>query len=169
MIIDISGILKELGGRMPLECELDLSGAEFLGEKYSFEKPVKVNGSVSNNGKSFILSAKCSAEVKTRCARCLKEITVSVDFVLDENLVRSGGEEVTDEDVIVFEGTGFELDEIVLDDFLMQVGGRYLCSEDCRGLCPKCGADLNEGDCGCSYTDIDPRWAGLLDIMNKEN
>ena len=47
----------------------------------------------------------------------------------------------------------------------MNLPGRFLCSEDCKGLCPKCGADLNLGDCGCDKEDIDPRWADLQKIM----
>ena len=168
MTINISGIFKELGGKMPVECELDLSEVDFLGGMYEFTEPVKVSGTVSNNGKSFILRADCNAKVKTSCARCLKDIIVPVSFGVDENLIRDDGEEIVDEDVIVFEGNGFELDEIILNAFLMNVSGRYLCSEDCKGLCPKCGADLNEGECDCPE-DIDPRWAGLLDIMNDEN
>ena len=50
----------------------------------------------------------------------------------------------------------------------MNVEGKYLCSEDCKGLCQHCGADLNEGDCGCSQENIDPRWAALVDIIEKD-
>ena len=49
----------------------------------------------------------------------------------------------------------------------MNVEGKYLCSEDCKGLCSTCGADLNEGECGCSKGNIDPRWSQLLDIMKN--
>ena len=169
MTIDISDILKELGGRMSVNCEVNLSDVDFMGDNYHFISPVKINGTISNNGESFILTAQCSAKVKTHCARCMRSIVVDVDFPLNENLIQDRGEEITDDDVIVFDGTSFDLDDIVLDDFLMNTSGHYLCSEDCKGLCPKCGADLNVGDCGCTNEDIDPRWAGLLDIMNKED
>jgi uncharacterized protein len=168
MTIDISDILKELGGRKSVDVELDLSDVDFLGENYKFVSPVTVKGYVSNNGESFILRADCSAKVQTQCGRCMKDIVVPVDFSVDENLMQNNGEEIADEDVIVFDGTAFELDEIIVDDFLLNVNGRYLCKDDCKGLCPKCGADLNEGDCGCEEDNIDPRWAGLLDIMKNE-
>ena len=61
-----------------------------------------------------------------------------------------------------------DIDDIVANNFLMNVEGKYLCSEDCKGLCQHCGADLNEGDCGCSQENIDPRWATLIDIMEKD-
>ena len=168
MTIDVSSILKEIGGRIAIDGSVTMPDTEFLGE-YHFSEPLSVKGSVSNNGKSLILKAVADGEMTTSCARCMKEITVPVRFRLDENLARDDGEVSEDEDVILFTDTVFEIDDIVLDNFLMNTTGKYLCREDCKGLCPTCGADLNEGDCGCSKENIDPRWASLLDIMkNKE-
>ena len=71
-------------------------------------------------------------------------------------------------DVILFRDSEIEIDDIVYDNFLMHVEGKYLCKEDCKGICPECGKDLNEGECDCSKENIDPRWSALLDIM-KDN
>ena len=57
--------------------------------------------------------------------------------------------------------------EIAQTGFFMNVPGKFLCSEDCKGLCPQCGADLNEGDCGCDNEVIDPRWEALKKIMDS--
>lgn len=169
MTIDISDILKVIGGKMSVDCEINLSDIDFMGDNYHFLSPIKINGTISNNSESFILTADCFAKVKTRCSRCMKDIVVDIEFPLSENLIQDSGDEFVDDDVIVFDGTSFDLDDIVLDDFLMNTSGHYLCNDDCKGLCPKCGIDLNEGECNCSDNDVDPRWAGLLDIMNKEN
>lgn len=169
MIIDVSGILKESGGRMTVSGEVDLNtGEAFLGEVYRFKEPVSVNGSISNNGKSLIFKAEGRGILETRCARCMKDIEAEVTFPIDENLVRAEDSENADEDSILFEGNIIEIDEIALNSFLMNVPPRFLCKEDCKGLCPNCGADLNEGECGCDHEQIDPRWAGLLDIMNED-
>lgn len=167
MQIDVSGILKEYGGKIDIDCDLEMSDTGFLGEDYHFTKPVKVIGSVSNNGKSLMLKARVEAEVSAHCARCTKPLTVCESFELDEVLIQDNGEEINDLDVVAFEGHTFELDELVMNGFFMNVSGKYLCKEDCKGLCPECGADLNEGECGCAQTSVDPRWAGLLDIMNQ--
>ena len=137
MTIDVSTILKELGGKIDINGDVEMSDTDFLGEMYHFNEPVKVSGSVSNNGKSLILKANCTGHMTTQCARCMKDIVVDID-------------------------------DIVASNFLMNVEGKYLCSEDCKGLCQHCGADLNEGDCGCSQENIDPRWAALVDIMEKD-
>lgn len=167
MTIDVSSILKETGGRIDIDGDVNMPDTEFLGE-YHFDEPLHVSGSVSNNGKSLIMRAEAEGHTTTNCARCMKEITVSVRYRIDENLARDDGEVPEDEDVILFHDTTVEIDDIVHDNFLMNVEGKYLCKEDCKGLCPTCGKDLNEGDCGCSDENIDPRWAGLLDIM-KDN
>ena len=169
MIIDVSSILKVIGGKISIDCELPLTNAEFLGGLYEFTVPVKVVGSVSNNGQSLILRASCSGTMRTQCARCLCDIDVPFDFDIEEQLVQNdGGEVASDTDIILFDGYTFEIDDIVYDNFLMNINGSYLCGEDCNGLCPTCGKNLNEGNCDCDNTDVDPRWASLLEIMKKD-
>jgi len=168
MIIDVSSILKVLGGKIDIDCELSLADAEFLGGSYKFVTPVAVKGSIANNGKSLFLRAECSGKMLTQCARCLTDLEVDFSFPLDEQLIQNDGGEVSeDEDAILFDGYSFELDDIVSDNFLMNVNASYLCDEDCMGLCPSCGKNLNEGECDCENIDIDPRWSTLLDIMNN--
>lgn len=167
MTIDVSAILKELGGKIAVDGYVELGNTDFLGETYSFTEPLRVLGDISNNGKSLILRAKCTGSIKTRCARCMKEITVPIEFTLDENLVQGNDGNTYDEDVIVFDGTQIDIDDVTADGFLMNVDGKYLCREDCKGLCFTCGKDLNEGDCGCDNDTIDPRWEGLIDIMKN--
>lgn len=169
MTIDVSAILKEIGGRIDIDGDVMLSDTDFLGEMYHFSNPLNVKGCISNNGKSLILKTKCDGSMITQCARCMKDIEVPVSFNMDENLVQDNGETFEDDDVILFHDTEIDIDDIAANNFLMNVEGKYLCSEDCKGLCVQCGADLNEGDCGCGHDAIDPRWASLIDIMNKDN
>lgn len=168
MTIDVSAILKELGGKINICGDAAISDTDFLGEMYRFNEPIKVSGSISNNGKSLILRADCKGDMLTRCARCMKDITVPIEFTVDETLVQGDENASEDEDVILFEDTRIDIDEIVANNFLMNVEGKYLCSEDCKGLCQTCGADLNMGECGCSHDTIDPRWSALVDIMEKD-
>lgn len=163
MVIDVSSILKEFGRKIDINGELEINDAD-----YTFDGPVKISGSIYNNGQSLAFKANCSGVLKTQCARCLKDIDVSVKFPIDENLIQNNEDAVSDdEDVILFEGYTVEIDDIVANSFLLNTPMRYLCSEDCKGLCQTCGADLNEGECGCNQDYIDPRWSGLVDILNK--
>ncbi len=168
MTIDVSTILKEIGGKIELDGEVYLSDTDFLGELYHFNGPLKIAGYISNTGQCLIMRAECTGYVNTQCARCMKDIKIPVDFEIDESLAQDDGKESYDEDVILFEDTDIYIDDIVADNFLMNIEGKYLCSEDCKGLCTQCGADLNDGGCGCNSENIDPRWTALIDIMNKD-
>lgn len=169
MTIDVSGILKELGGKIEVRGEVNIGDIEFRGECYSFSEPLTVSGTMANNGKSLVLSADVSGEMGTQCARCLKDIKAAVEFSVEEHFVQSSSGVPEDDETIVFEGHIVEIDTAVRDNLIMNIGGRYLCDEDCKGLCPQCGADLNDGECDCSREYIDPRWSGLADLMKNNN
>ena len=173
MVIDVSSILKEFGGKISFDDKAEIPDLSFGGGDYHFKEPVSVKGSVSNTGGALALKADISGVMITQCARCMKDIDVPIEFKLSETLMRNddgdGNVVPDDEDVIVFEGNTVSLDEIVEDNFIINLSPRYLCSEDCKGLCPKCGKDLNDGDCGCTDDDIDPRWAALADLIKKED
>lgn len=168
MTIDVSTILKELGGKIDINGDVEMSDTDFLGEMYHFNEPVKVSGSVSNNGKSLILKANCTGHMTTQCARCMKDIVVDIDFDIDENLAQDDGSVSSDDDVILFEDVKIDIDDIVANNFLMNVEGKYLCSEDCKGLCQHCGAGSLTKAIAAQSENIDPRWAALVDIMEKD-
>lgn len=167
MILDVSSILKETGGRIDINSEINFEDVDFQGESFHFTSPLTAFGKIYNNGKSLRLTLKVSGKMNVHCARCLKEFETDVDFDVAEDFMQEDSAATEDEDIILFSGTEIELIEVVSNSFFMNVSGKYLCSEDCKGLCPKCGKDLNEGDCGCEDDDIDPRWEGLKAIMDK--
>lgn len=169
MTVDISSILKEIGKKIDIDCNIYPNETEFLGGKYEFTSPIAVSGSIRNNGESLTFAAGCASTFNTQCARCGGETSASLEFIVDENLVQDDGEDHMGEDVILFQGYSVEIDDIVMNGFFMNENGKHLCSEDCEGLCPKCGCNLNESKCDCENEDIDPRWSALLDIMKKED
>ncbi len=170
MIVDVSSVLKEFGGRVSFDGKAELAEINFSGSGYRFKEPLTVRGSVFNSGGGALaLNADAAGVIITQCARCMKDIEVPIEFGISETLMRSDEDVPEDEDIIVFEGSAVELDEIVENNFIMNLEPRYLCREDCKGLCPVCGADLNEGECGCAGVDIDPRWAALADMIKNED
>ena len=167
MIVDLSSVIKITGAEIKLDGTVGFSDAEFLGESYRFTEPLKVVGRVYNNGQSLTLEAEVTGSMATECARCLEELEADVDFTVYELLSqREEGQEET-EDIILFDGYEIELDDIIADHFLMNVSGRYLCSDDCKGLCPNCGTNLNNSECDCDTEYIDPRWQALADILKN--
>jgi uncharacterized metal-binding protein YceD (DUF177 family) len=69
--------------------------------------------------------------------------------------------------VRVVEGDTVELDDIMVPELIMDMEMAVVCDEDCKGLCPKCGKDLNEGECGCNRKEVDPRLACLAALLEK--
>lgn len=160
MICDLSSVLNNEGA------ELRFSKAMAIGDVtdglgITFPENVQVDGTIVCRSDVLELTAHMEGTFVTNCARCLKELTcpLSVDF--SETLVQET-EEIPDRDsVVVFEGTSVDLSELVLSNLLLNLSYKYLCKEDCRGICPKCGADLNEKTCDCAEDEIDPRWEML--------
>ena len=160
MICDLSTVIHNDGAVLEFSDTLLIEEGA-CGTDISFEDGVFVNGSITCRGNVLELSAHVEGAFCVGCARCLKPLHQEISFDFEETLALEG-EEVTDQDsVIVFSGTELELSEIVVSNLLLNLSYKYLCSEDCKGLCSKCGADLNLGDCGCEKDEIDPRWEKL--------
>ena len=160
MICDLSTVLNNDGATLPISATLDVA-QETEGLGIAFLSPVSVTGEIVCRNNVLELFAHVEGEMTTNCARCLKELSLPLSFDFEETLTQDG-EDIPDRDsVIVFSGTTVDLSDIVLSNLLLNLSYKYLCSEDCRGLCAKCGADLNQGDCGCSQDEIDPRWEKL--------
>ena len=111
---------------------------------------------------------RLQAEVALSCGRCLEGFALSLDQELDLfYLPHEAGQdqeeedevELSDRDVVVayYEGDRLDLGDVIREQVFLSVPLTRLCREDCRGLCPQCGANLNLGSCGCQAPDGDPR------------
>ena len=102
------------------------------------------------------------------CDRCLKPTEVPVCFSVD-TLIRL--EDLTDPDgepVDCVEGNTLDTDLLLEPEILTNLPMKVLCREDCKGLCPRCGKPLSEGDCGCPKKEIDPRLAVLKKLLDND-
>lgn len=105
------------------------------------------------------------------CARCDVEVTRPFEASLDLIAIPrpddvDPDEPVDDEDLLYYEGTALELGETLREHVLIDQPMALLCDEACRGLCPECGANLNETTCSCERPSTDPRWQALQDALN---
>jgi len=124
---------------------------------------VTVTGRLSSAGEDkFYFSGRMSGEVNEECRRCLGPTRASVDEELHLLFADATDEESDDSDVYILEprATTVDLRPALREQWLLAAPGFALCREDCKGLCPRCGADLNAGPCDCEPA-IDPRWAAL--------
>lgn len=167
MLIDLSDIIKDYGGKLEISESFKMGDVDFLGESFTFLGDARLDGYIMNNTKSLDLNAKVTGKAEVHCARCQKPMTIDIEFPVKEVLVREDGEISEDEDIVVYSGHKIELDDILTNSFLMNVSGKYLCSDDCKGLCSHCGCDLNLHECDCDKEYIDPRWEKLAEIMKN--
>lgn len=128
--------------------EISLEELGDLGTSVECVTPIKLRGRIENQAGMVTLSYTLQAEVKHLCDRCLKEFSKEYELSLEHILVRSEEEALGDDD-IVCEGLTLDLSETAVSDLLINLPTKVLCRDDCLGLCPECGANLNDGDCGC--------------------
>ena len=118
---------------------------------------VHVAGAVTYGGNEFLLTGSLSARVQLLCRRCLAPVEKDVLMEFSEEIDE---EEASGEDPVV------DVEDVATQLWVTAIPMQVLCREDCKGLCPICGKDLNEGGCDCPQDDADPRLEvlrGLLD------
>ena len=167
MKLDLRDIIQVPGGRIPFEFQMDLTQMEFYGQRPMAE-PIAVSGVVRNIAGALVLEGTASSRLHLTCDRCgkpfLREKTVPLDTLLATRL--ENGES---DDIVLLDPDGqLELDELLGDVFILDLDTKNLCSEDCKGLCPGCGADLNVEPCRCKK-EIDPRLAKLAQLLEQDD
>lgn len=149
---------------LPIDCELDFSQVEFQGA-YPFSSPVRVTGAVTAATGIVRLRVKATYTFDGVCDRCTAPIHREVTLPLEHILVDSLNHE-DESELILVEQYQLPLDELVQADLILNLPLKNLCREDCRGLCPSCGKNLNEGLCGCVRETVDPRLAALKQLLD---
>jgi uncharacterized protein len=139
-------------------------------------EPPEVTGRVQTSGHEVRLRGQITARAEIDCDRCLKSVPVPVETEFDVTYVpeadyrESEAAELREEDLSlsVFDGETIDVDELVREQLLLALPTRALCTDECKGLCPVCGADRNSDACHCETKEIDPRWAALKSVMSDE-
>ena len=160
------------------EFSLDIDSADTASVLYgaSFPSPMKVKGDITNNAGYMRLVLSGEVDYSTSCSRCLSEINGVFKLNLEKTvaakaLIGNLNKDTPDDYVIIEDGF-LDMDELILDEIMLEFPMRFLCREDCRGLCQRCGRNLNGGECDCAKKEIDPRLEPLrkiLEQMKEEN
>lgn len=170
MVIDISDILIEVGLSKDFEGDVTIGDIMYQRENIHFDKPLHVKGIVTNGGELIMLNAHFSGSAKMRCGACADLYSHSLEHDIEITLKPSPDKE--DPDIYVYTNNLICLDDIIIREFLLRLPVNRRCSEDCKGLCPICGTNLNFDDCHCidGYDEpIDSRLSKLKDFFAKEN
>ena len=146
---------------IPLDYEFDFSEHEF-GGVFPFTTPVTLKGKIENTAGIVTVDAEIEFVLESHCDRCACEVKLPFRIDMNHGLVSSLNDEEND-DYILVENMKLDIEQLTSEDIYLALPAKILCKEDCKGVCSSCGADLNEGPCGCKK-EIDPRWAGLFDL-----
>lgn len=158
MLLNLSGVFAG-SESLPFEYEMDLSDLEFSGCS-SLKKPVKIKGAAKNRAGVVFIELTAEYTISAPCDRCAADVERKESLPLTYVVVQETEGEDT-EDFVVAEDQKVDLDPLVRDDIVIRYPSKLLCSPDCKGLCPNCGKNLNEGDCDCAKEQTDPRLDAL--------
>ncbi|MBE6585746.1 MAG: DUF177 domain-containing protein [Ruminococcaceae bacterium] len=138
-----------------------------------FPEKAHIIGEITNRGGYMKLVASAEIPYQGECARCLDPVASVYVLPFERTVVTEGTltEEQKEDNVdefVIIQGGFLDIDDAVREALILSFPMRLLCSEDCPGLCPKCGKPKREGACGCSEKEIDPRWAVLASLRFDE-
>lgn len=164
MLLDLKNFFSNSKENRSFEYQMDMSSVELNGV-YPFVSPVAVRGKVTDGEGFAKLDLKVSLEFSIPCDRCAVQINRHYDYTFDHILVLSLENE-DDDRFIEVKNNELDLDGLVREDILLELPTKFLCKEDCKGLCPICGKNLNEGPCGCDTHQTDPRMEALRKLID---
>ena len=166
MLLGLSKIIDCPGASVPFSASVDLSDLQY-GQSFPVSEPVEASGTVRNTAGVLMMTGSVRTTIHGICDRCASEFDSDVVFPIDVVLVTElSDEDNEDEGVFPLEGDSADLEDIVRTVFVLNMDSKLLCKPDCKGLCCRCGKNLNEGPCSCQK-EIDPRFAALKQLLEK--
>ncbi len=157
MYLELDAVFNNDGESLQIDYEYPINDDSVV-------TPIKVTGSVYNKTGIVYLKVTAVFDYSTSCARCAKPLLRHAKVPVNHTLLSHAESEDVDE-FIVLDGMRLELNDLVSEDIYLALPTRFLCNDDCKGLCPICGIDLNVNQCSCSEP-ADPRWDALKELLN---
>ena len=171
MLVNLSDVLTSEGKQVQLSVPLEMTSFTCRMGRFLITEKSPVQFIFTDAG---VNKAKIEGSVeltfRTKCDRCLKEVPTSLTLQFDRTVTSPDVERTEDsdddDDMVYMEGYQLNVETFVYDEILQNWPMKILCREDCKGICPVCGKNRNEVDCGCDTFVPDPRMAAIQDIFN---
>lgn len=167
MKINVSEIAEITGRELPFAFTAKPEDIGPLLDGCTLEGPIMVKGTAVNTGSCFRLEGEISCTAVCICDRCLRDYRTAGNYSFTEEFTHDESA-AKQHDMNYFSGDIIDIGDLVRDIIISSQPTKHLCKDDCKGLCSVCGADLNEGECGCSRTAVDPRLAALQSLLRKK-
>lgn len=170
MLIDLRKLLSGSKDSINISAVLDMNVFDTGICSYEIVEKPEFPLSISKIDKNKF-SIKCAGFVSMNipCDRCLESVLTRVNFDIDfeEDLKELSGRIEEQEEKDYIDGYNLDVDRLVFGELLLSMPGKTVCSDDCKGLCPVCGMNLNITECGCDRSSLDPRMSVFKDILNN--
>jgi len=168
--------LKTLGeGVANWRKETEPEELELAYPDYTFADPVQINLKINQTDNQYVIRGQVKTLARTRCVKCLNDFGLPIDAEVGwvVQVTADPKEMETSEDLddfwLIEKGeTHLDITSRVRELILVNLADHPVCRDDCRGLCPRCGNNLNEGPCGCQSKEIDNRWGPLRDLLKDD-
>lgn len=167
MKVNVSEIVDLIGQKVTFEFKVNPEDIGPINKDCKIEGPIIVKGTAVNTGLCFCVAGQITCKLFCTCDRCLDDFVSSPIYTFEEEFTQDEGFARTKE-INYFNGDIIDIGDLVRDIIISAQPIRYLCSEDCKGLCPVCGANLNKTECDCNRVSVDPRLAILQDLFKKD-
>lgn len=174
MRIDVSAIEDTKGASVEVDVLETVGRMNVAGREIAPAGPVEVRARATNTGRGRVLvQGQAKADLEVACDRCLKPCVIHTTFSFEQEYRKSHeerrlGQESAEGDRVddrVYSGDHVDITPEVKESLALSLPIKVVCSEDCRGLCPNCGKNLNEGPCGCPGEIGDIRFAALSNLL----
>lgn len=171
MLINLTDVFTSAGKdrRESLIYEPDFFS--YMGNTYRIQEKSPVAFSFSNTGNGrALIKGSLNLTMEIPCDRCLQTVKVPLEIAFEQEVFSPDADEQSEDQDEQSFMQGYELDveAFVNNEILIHMPVKVLCRPDCRGICKKCGHNLNEGECGCDTFVPDPRMAAIKDIFNAD-
>lgn len=173
MIVDLT---KLDSPRIEFDLEVEAGKLGLDIEYVEVLEPVKFEGVLSSRKFWSMVEGDIIAKLRVACGRCLEPIPYDLDFSFENAYIKA--DDFTEEqetelsieklEVSIIDSDKLDLSEIAGEQISIELNKPVVCSDDCEGLCQKCGANLNKRDCGCEEAPGDSRWSALSEIKIKK-
>lgn len=165
IMINVSDLTSKKVDKKSLDIELDIKKLQDGVEEFDVKEPLKLTGDLTRVGDIIYLDCNVKGVIELECSRCLEKFPYNIDLEIHEKLTNNP--ENKDEEIIFIENDNVNICEIVENNIIVSLPIKRLCKEDCKGLCPICGTNLNVSTCNCHEENIDPRLEKLKELFSN--
>lgn len=178
MKLDLRSFLEGSKDILEFQGQIEPIELGLINREVKLTEPIEYSGVIFKTNRDKMIDLNIKYNYAENCARCLAPSTGKIETKLygkllegnsdEEDGYKNNEDEDEYEEILYYENDTLSLDEYIIEQVILSLPIKTLCDENCKGLCSKCGIDLNKESCECVHEDIDPRLEKLKDFFSKD-